>query len=311
VALDALRTARRQLLPLPLVDRPQRLDASVFERYDRRPVAALRDKRVGLVGSRAGGSAVALVGVKRAFEEAGVEVESISTCSGSTIWGAMWAAGLDAEAMAGLALSWRPERYLGIQWTGLPRFALSALRGFTGLEKEEALEQLFERRVWHMSAGETEVALHTPAYELSRAEVEWFGSEETPELTLGELVQIAVARPAPSEAVRIEGELYVDGGVVDSFPAEPMIADGGFDRVFALKMAPPRSRNASRAELARRSRSRLGESLTLIEPIPRDESHGFAFYDLFLDRARWPDLMRRGYESTREALAPFRRRRRS
>jgi predicted acylesterase/phospholipase RssA len=298
-------------LPLPLVDRPQRIDASVFDPYERRPIAALRGKRVGLVGARAGGAAVALAGVKRAFEEAGVEVESISTCSGSTIWGAMWAAGLDAEAMAGLALSWQPERHLGIQWAGVPRFALSALRGFTGIEKAAALEQLFDRRVWHMSAGETEVTLHTPVYELSRGEVEWFGSDETPEVTLGELVQIAIARPTAGEAVRVEGMLYVDGGTVDSFPAEPMIADGGFDRVFALNVAPPRSRNASRAELARRSRSRLGESLTLIEPIPEHESHGFAFYDLFLDRARWPDLMRSGYESTREALAPFRRRRRS
>jgi hypothetical protein len=49
----------------------------------------------------------------------------------------------------------------------------------------------------------------------------------------------------------------------------------------------------------------------LIEPIPHNELHGFAFYDLFLDRRRWPDLMRRGYAATVEALAPFRRRRSS
>jgi hypothetical protein len=110
-----------------------------------------------------------------------------------------------------------------------------------------------------------------------------------------------------------------------------MIADGGFDRVFGLNvLLPPglegedikgwegrtggvldasrQLRLAQHLELARRSRRRLGESLTLIEPIPHQELHGFAFYDLFLDRRRWPDLMRRGYESTIEALAPFRRR---
>jgi hypothetical protein len=48
----------------------------------------------------------------------------------------------------------------------------------------------------------------------------------------------------------------------------------------------------------------------LIEPIPHEDLHGFAFYDLFLDRRRWPDLMRRGYEATTDVLAPFRRRRR-
>jgi NTE family protein len=334
LATDAsfLRTARRQLLPLPLVDREERIDSHVFDPFEPRPIASLRGKRIGLVGSGGSGAAVALVGVARAFEEAGIEPASISVCSGSAIWGAMWAAGLTSHEMADFSLSWRPQDYLDIQWTRLPRFALSALRGFTGLAKGEALEQLFDRRLWRISAGETDIPLHTVVYNMDRGRVRYFGSDETPDLTLGELVRIAVALPLFVEAVRVEGDLYVDGGVVDAFPAEPMIADGGFDRVFGLNvMLPPglegedisgwegrtggvldasrQLRLAQHTELARRSRTRLGESLTLIEPIPIGELHGFAFYDLFLDRRRWPDLMRRGYAATVEALAPFRRRR--
>ena len=335
LATDAqfLRTARRQLLPLPLIDRPQKLDSHVFDPFDPRPVPALNGKRIGLVGSGGSGAAVALVGVKRAFEEAGIEPEAISVCSGSAIWGAMWAAGLSSQEMVDFSLSWQPQDYLDIQWTRLPRFALSALKGFTGLAKGEALERLFDRRLWHMHAGETDIPLHTVVYNMDRGEVGYFGSDETPDLTLGELVRIAVALPLFVEAVRVEGDLYVDGGVVDAFPAEPMIADGGFDRVFGLNVLLPKGlegedisgwegrtggvldasrqlRLAQHLELARRSRRRLGESLTLIEPIPHDDLHGFAFYDLFLDRRRWPDLMRRGYESTVAALEPFRRRRR-
>jgi NTE family protein len=335
LATDAqfLRTARRQLLPLPLIDRAQRIDSSVFGPFESRPVPGLSGARIGLVGSGGSGACVALVGVKRAFEEAGIEPDAISVCSGSAIWGAMWAAGLSAQEMVDFSLSWQPQDYLDIQWTRLPRFALSALRGFTGLAKGEALEQLFDRRLWHMSAGETDVPLHTVVYNMDRGHTAYFGSDETPDLTLGELVRIAVALPLFVEAVRVEGDLYVDGGVVDAFPAEPMIADGGFDRVFGLNvLLPPglegedisgwegraggvldasrQLRLAQHIELARRSRSRLGESLTLIEPIPHDDLHGFAFYDLFLDRSRWPDLMRRGYESTVAALEPFRRARR-
>ena len=59
----------------------------------------------------------------------------ISCCSGSVIWGAMWAAGLSAQAMADFSLSWQPEDYLDIQWTRFPHFLLSALRDFTGLAK--------------------------------------------------------------------------------------------------------------------------------------------------------------------------------
>jgi predicted acylesterase/phospholipase RssA len=310
--LDSLRTVRRELLPLPLVDRPQHVDTSVFGQFEPRAATGLRGKRVGVVGSCDGAAAVALVGVKRAFEEAGVEVEAISACSGAAIWGSMWAAGLSAQEMVDFSLSWQPHDHLDIQWTGLPRFALSALRGFTGLQTGRALEQLFDRRLWHMSAGETDIALHTAVYNMDRGEVRYFGSAQTPELTLGELVRIAAARPHSSEAVRIEGDLYVDGGVIDAFPAEPMVVDGRFDCVFAVGLAGALdgsggSDSVARAELARRSRERLGESLTPIEPITDANARGFSFSDLFLDRRRWPDLMRGGYSSAVDALAPFSR----
>jgi hypothetical protein len=47
----------------------------------------------------------------------------------SVIWGAMWAAGLSAQEMADFSLSWRPEDYLEIQWTRLPGFLFSSMRG--------------------------------------------------------------------------------------------------------------------------------------------------------------------------------------
>ena len=46
----------------------------------------------------------------------------------------------------------------------------------------------------------------------------------------------------------------------------------------------------------------------MIEPLDPDETRGAAFFDLFLDRRRWPALMRRGYDATVEALAEFRAR---
>src|SRR3954469_8983874 len=200
--LERLDGLRRQLLPLPLVDRPKHVDTSVFAPFEERPARALRGRRVGVVAAGGSGGAVALVGVKRGFEEAGVEVEAISACSASVLWSAMWAAGLTAQEMADFSLSWQPEGYLDIQWTGLPRFALSALRGFTGLPTGEALEQLFDRRLWHMEAGETDIALSTVVYELEHGRVRWFGSDQTPDLTLGELVRISAAGPNAAEAVR-------------------------------------------------------------------------------------------------------------
>jgi NTE family protein len=327
-----LLSAREALLPLPIVDRRRPASAAeVFPRLESRPIQSLKDKRIGVVGSGGSGACVALVGVARAFEEAGIRPAAISACSGSALWGAMWAAGLTAQEMAEFSLSWRPQDYLDIQWTKLPRFALSAVRGFSGLAKGEALERLFDRRLWHMSAGETDIPLHTVVYNIDQGRMEYFGTRETPELTLGEIARIAVALPFAVEAVRVEGDLYVDGGVVDGFPSEPLEKDGGFDHVFGMNvLLPPglegeqisgweRRRTgvldvsrqlqvANHLELARRSRRRLGDRLALIEPVDYSELRGIAFYDLFLDRRRWPRLMRQGYDAAVDALRPFRRR---
>jgi NTE family protein len=329
--LGFLMNARRALLPLPIVDRPEPVPTDVLPPFARRPAPALAGKRVAVVGSGGSGACVALVGVARAFEEAGIRPAAISACSGSAVWGAMWAAGMSADEMADFSLAWRPQDYLDIQWTRLPRFAVSAARGFTGLAKGEALERLFDRRLWHMSAAETDIPFHTTVYNVDRGRLEQFGSATTPDLTLGELVRIAVALPVAVEAVRVEGDLYVDGGVIDAFPTEPIVEDGGFDHVFGLNvLLPPglqgdavdgvdarrlslidlsrRIAAGGHLELARRNLRRLGDSVTLIEPIEPRETRGAAFYDLFLDRRRWPGLMRRGHDATVAALEPFRAR---
>ena len=152
--LDAARTARRALLPLPLVDRPDRAQTKIFPPFKARPIPSLRNKKVGLLLSGGSGACVAACGVARALEEAGIEPQAISVCSGSALWGSMMAAGLTAQEMVDQSLNWQPEDYLDIQWTRLPRFALAAMRGFTGLAKGEAIEKLFDRQLWHMTLGE-------------------------------------------------------------------------------------------------------------------------------------------------------------
>src|SRR3954454_4500536 len=287
-----LVNARRTLLPLPLVDRPSRAPRPVFPSSRARPALALQGRRVGVAGGAGGGRTVALIGVARAFEEARVEPAVISACSGSVLWAAMWAAGLSAREMADFSLSWRPQDYLGIQWARAPRAAVAAARGFSGLAKGPALESLFDRRLWHMTAGETEFPLRTLVYNLDRRRLETFGTEQTPDLRLGELARIAMARPG--EAVRVEGNLYVDGSMIETQPATRLMMDR-VDHVFAL-------------DVTGRSDVRGDDRLTPIEPFNDLVSSGMDLYDLFIDRRKWPELMLSGYRSARDALTPFSRR---
>jgi NTE family protein len=324
-----LRRARRALLPIPGLEHPPSVENPLARRPTARPALALEGKEVAVIATGGGGACVSLIGVARAFEEAGIRPASLTACSGGAIWGAMWAAGLSAHDMARFSLSWRPEDYLDIQWRHLPGFALSALRGFTGLAKGEAIEHLFDERLRAMAVGATRFPITTIVYNMDLGRVEYFGTQRTPELTIGELVRIAIALPVFIEAVPVGEHLYVDGGIIELFPAEPLLAEGGYDHVFGVNfMLPPQfeSRDitgwedhrlgilrASRQleqgyhlEFAQRAKRRLGDALTIIDPVDYGELRGVSFYDLFIDRSHWPRLIRQGYEAGTRALDRFR-----
>lgn len=287
-----LLNARRTLLPLPFVDRPPSPARPPFARARARPAEALAGKRVAFVGAAGGGRTVAMVGAVRAFEEARVVPSCAAAVSGSVLWSAMWAAGLTAREIADFSLSWRPQDYLGVQWARLPRFFASAARGFAGLGSGEALERLFDQRLWHMTAGETEFPLRTLVYNLDTRELEVFGTEKTPDLRLGELARMAMARPVPAEAVRVDGYLYADGGSFDPFPHK-RLAGRGFDRVFTLDVAGAHPVGKT-------------DRLTRITPFEEHVSTGMDRYGMFIDRRDWPGHIRAGHAATRAALDSFR-----
>lgn len=331
VDLELLRHARRALLPLPLIDRPQKESTDVFPPFRRRPLGALAGGRVAVVASGGAGAAVALIGAARAFEEAGLEPELISGCSGGGMFGSLWAAGLSAQAMADFVLSWEPERYLDPHWLRLPRFALEMLRGFSGAMKGEAVERLFNDRFDGLTAGQLPIPLSTIVYNTDLGLVEYFGTHTTPEVPIGRLVRITIALPVFIESVEVRGHLYVDGGLIELLPTQPVIEHGPFDHVFGINFMLPEGlqpdditgwqtkpmgivrasrelQQAYHVEFARRARRELGDTLTLIDVADPRLCRGAWLYDLFIDRSRWPELIRTGYERTTAALAPMRRR---
>ena len=328
---DTLRAARRALLPLPLIDRPRRSYTKVFPPFRSRPIPSLQRRKIGLVLSGGSGSCVAACGVARALEEAGIEPQAISVCSGSAMWGSMMASGLSAQEMVDLSLNWQPEDYLDIQWTRLPRFAFAAMRGFTGLAKGDAIERLFNRQLWSMSLRETPIPIYSLVYNIDTGRLETFGSKSTPNLEIGELVRIAIALPLLVEAVKVGGHLYADGGVVDVFPAQPLLENEKLDLYIGVNtILPPRLEGedisgwpdrpmgfmratrqfsyAGHLELARRTVKQLGRKLILIDPVDYTQLHGWGFYDLFIDRRKWPGLILQGYEHTKTVLERYARR---
>jgi predicted acylesterase/phospholipase RssA len=327
--LSFLRAARRALFPLPVVDREPEVPADVLPPRRPRPIAGLEGKRIAVVAGGGAGACVSLIGVVRAFEDAGINPDLIVSCSGGTIWGSMWAAGMSSDEMAEFSLSWHPEDYLDMQWLRFPRFLASGFKGFSGAMKGAAIERLFSERLGELTAGELAIPLMPIVYDMDRGIVDYFGTESTPEVTVGRLVRIAIALPLMIEAVEVGGHLYVDGGIIDLFPLQPIIDDGDFDQVFGINfMLPPQLEpaditgwnedafgilEASRQleqgyhlEFARRGRAILDGSLTIIDAADHRLCRGVPFYEIFIDRSHWPRLIRDGYRRTVAALEPLR-----
>ena len=147
---------------------------------------------------------------------------------------------MSASEMAEFSLSWHLEDYIDVQWSKVPRFAIAALKGFTGLAKGEAIESTFNERFGSTTVGELRSRSPSIVYDMDRGGVTYFGSDVMPELTVGRLVRIAIALPVFIESVEVDGHLYVDGGIIELLPAEPILHDGAFDHVFGANfMLPP------------------------------------------------------------------------
>lgn len=324
--LDALR---RALLPPPLGGRRVVHDTTLFPPLEVRPHPVLAGKRVGLVTSGGSGALVTLCGVKRALEEAAVDVAAISVCSGSAIWGSMIAAGLAAQEMVDLCLNWRPEEILDVDWAGIATFPLRLGRGFDGIARGLALERTLDRAYRGMTLGETKVPYYAIVLDIDRNELGYMGPHNRPDVRLATMARVAIALPLFVKPVEIGGTHYVDGGVVNIFPVAPLLElEKPLDYLIGVNVILPpgfrgedisgwRGRPLSILEpsrqlyhaqwiaLARQQLEAAGDRMLLLEPLPYTEIAGSKFFEIFIDNIRWPAHILTAYRYTRDRLASF------
>jgi predicted acylesterase/phospholipase RssA len=92
---------------------------------------------------------------------------------------------------------------------------------FKGRKFLDLFRHYFDRRL-----GDTDIPIKIIALELSDFDLEGspsykiFGSEETPDVMVYDAVRASMAIPIVFTPHRIEGKLYVDGGVTASFPLD-------------------------------------------------------------------------------------------
>ena len=317
---EFLGAVRRTLLPLP-TDREPELDPDPFPPFEPVAVPVLQGVKVAVVVSGGSGATSAMVGVQRAFEEAGLEPAALSASSGSVLFAALWASGLDSAAVARFWLGLRRADYVDVDWGALARSAGRAMGGWAGLIRGEALERSIRTLVGDRRLGEARVPFSMPAWNIDRNRVEIFGTRTTPDLPVAVAVRISIAIPIFVEPVRVGPYVYGDGGIIDLFPVRPVLEEqpdrvlglncylpegfegedvtGWHGRSFAILRASGQLRWSGMVALAREQALLAGDKLTLLHPVPYEAVRGGRFYETFVDRRRWPGFMNAGRESAR------------
>jgi NTE family protein len=318
-----VRHVRRALLRMPF-ERETTLPAEIFPGLEPFQVPSLHGEKIAIVASGGSGATASLVGVQRAFEEAGVEPAAISACSGAVLFASLWACGLDAAAVARFWLTLPHGGYVDPDWRKLLRAGSAAFRGWGGLLSGDALEHSFRTLLGDRRLGETRIPFSAVVWNIDLNRVEYIGTRSTPELPVAVAARVGISIPIFVEPVQIGSHLYGDGGVVDIFPVRPVLDErpdvvvglncylpedfagedlsGWRDRTFAILRASEQLRWSGMLALAREQARLAGDRLLLLHPVPYPEVRGAQFYETFLDRGKWPSFMLAGRMTARDAL---------
>lgn len=162
--------------------------------------------KVGIVLSGGGIRGIAHFGVLKALKDAGLVISNISGTSAGAIVGALYANGVDPY-----------EAFEIIKKTSLLRFLRPAI-GFPALFNFEHIFDLLKEYLPHNSFEKLKIPLTITATDFNVGKLTYFNE--------GELIRKVLASscvPGIFSPVIIDGISYIDGGVLNNFPVEPLI----------------------------------------------------------------------------------------
>lgn len=175
--------------------------------------------KCGLVLSGGGTRGFAHLGVAQALYEAGIYPDVISGTSAGSIAGAFLAAGKNPREIAELFKQGSFFQYTKLQ---IPR---------DGLMKLDGLKELIGKEIQAKNIEELPVPLFVTVSNLNTGEVEYRNKG-----SLEENVLASSSIPILFAPVKINGHLFVDGGVLDNIPIEPIKSD--CEKIIVCNISP-------------------------------------------------------------------------
>jgi len=161
--------------------------------------------KVGVVLSGGGIRGIAHLGVLQALTEAGIKPDMLSGTSAGSIVGALYCQGMEPYEILQIFLKTRLYGFLR------PTFRNP------GLLSLDLTRTLFLKHLPHDSFEGLKIPLVIAATNFSEGKLTYFSS--------GKLIQAVLASssiPGVFKPIIIDGKMYVDGGVLNNFPIEPV-----------------------------------------------------------------------------------------
>lgn len=195
--------------------------------------------RVGLALSGGGVRGLAHIGVLKVIVEAGIPIHCVAGTSAGGLIGALFAAGMSPQAMEEEALRMAsPRRILPFLNRGLP---------FRGLLSGQKVYEYLESLLGDVTFDQLRIPLAVVAVDLNTGR-----KVVLREGRVVDAVRATIALPGLLSPVERDGELLVDGGLVDNLPADAA-RQLGAEKVVAVDISTDEGAVASlREELKRR-----------------------------------------------------------
>lgn len=246
------------------------------------------------IGLALGGGAVlgaAHIGAIRAIQELDLEIEAISGTSIGAFIAALYSYGNDFSAIENIALD--------MAWTDITGFSLSKFGLFSNKKIRGFLAETIGEEATFEDA---QLPLFIVATNITSGEKKILRSGD-----LADAVMASTCLPGIYKPIEIDGELYVDGGIVENVPISPL-KEEGYSPIVAIDLNASQSYerpgsmvdvliNSFHFMMKTAAREQTRNADILIRPDLSKFNH--------IDSSQTEELIKAGYEETKKALESF------
>ncbi len=242
----------------PKPEIPDAKPAAPFQSDVRRLAREIGNCLIGLALSSGAAKGLSHIGVIQVLEENGIDIDVVAGSSMGAYVGAIWNAGKNGQQLEEVANEMKSRWAF---WSLIdPAFPprQGFVRGF-------AVKRRLQKSIGHIRFAELVRPLHVVTTNLATLERIVFSSGE-----VADAVHASIAVPGVCVPVELNGETYVDGGIVDPMPVD-VLRELGVGRIIAVNAIPTPDRikyclQAER-ELAQLTKKRAREIVRKLIPV--------------------------------------------